>query len=124
MIRISAVALVLSAGASSASFADEFPEGATPMQPAQVTQTFAGKVFTVKLKDGTGWRFDFRTGGNFYFKHSKGPTDTGEWRVEDSKLCTKGRKFIDPSCNEVRFKDDHLLFKRDNGDVVEFVEER
>lgn len=94
------------------------------LQPAQVTQQFAGKVFNVKLKDGSGWRFDFRPNGSFYFNHSAGASDSGDWKVEQSSLCTKGRKLIDASCNEVRIKDERILFKRDNGDIVEFVEKR
>lgn len=102
--------------------ADEFPDGASPLTPDQVTETFSGKSFNVKVKDGTSWHFDFKTGGDFNFLWSKGARDTGVWKVEDSKLCTRGAKYIDPSCNEVRKVDGKILFKRDNGDIVEFVE--
>jgi hypothetical protein len=124
MIYRHAVLAALLAGACAPAFAEDFPDGTAALQPAQVTEQFSGKVFNVKLRDGTGWRFDFRPNGSFYFNHSSGASDSGEWKVEQSSLCTKGRKLIDASCNEVRFKEDQVFLKRDNGDVVEFVQKR
>ena len=104
--------------------ADEFPDGASPLQSTELSQRLAGKVFTVQLKNGSGWRFEYKPNGYFFFNHSSGRTDSGDWKAEESKLCMKGRTLIDASCNEMRLQDGALLLKRDNGDVVQFVEKQ
>jgi hypothetical protein len=120
--RLAIVALVAFSGIQPAS-AEEFPDGATVLPTAEITQRFAGKIFTVKVRDNATWRIEYHANGYFFFNHSNGFSDTGEWNIQNGKLCSKGRK-INASCNEVRLKDDILLLKRDNGDVVQFVEKK
>ena len=119
-----AIALALALALPLCALAEEFPEGAAPVDPAQLAQHLGGKTFTVKLKDGNSWRVEYKSNGYFFFNHSLGASDTGQWRGEESKLCTKGLRLISASCNEVRMKDGALVLKRDNGDVIQFVEKQ
>lgn len=122
LVKVLAAFLAM-ACVSFASRAEEFPDGVAILTAQEVTSRVSGKVFTVKLKDGASWRIDYKANGYYFFNHSRGGTDTGEWKTEDGKLCHNGRK-AGPSCNEVRLKDDGLLLKRDNGDVVHYVENK
>lgn len=109
---------------SSAAFAQDsapaFPDDASAPSSADLQQRLAGKVFAVKLASGGSWRLEYKSNGYFFINTSAGFSDTGEWRVEDGKLCSKGRKIF-ASCNEVRVKGDGLFLKRDSGEVVQFV---
>lgn len=106
-----------------ASGAEEFPDGATSLSSPEVTSRLAGKVFAVKLKDGASWRVEYKANGYYFFNHSNGFADSGEWKTSDGKLCHNGRKG-GASCNEVRLRDELMLLKRDNGDVVQYTENK
>jgi len=83
-------------------------------------ESFSGKTYTVKLANGTSWKWDFRSNGYFYFSTSDCFSDTGKWSIKETKVCTEGRK-INASCNEVRQNGAGLNYKRDNGDVIPMV---
>lgn len=99
--------------------AQSFPDGAASISANELQQKLAGKRFTMNLADGTIWRVEYKTTGAFLF-NSGNFSDTGDWNVEEGRLCSKGRK-IGASCNDVRAKDGTLYLKRDNGEIVQFV---
>lgn len=95
----------------------EFPVDSVQLTEPAMQEAFAGKIYAVKLSNGTSWKWDFRSNGYFYFNTSDGFSDNGKWSVKETKLCTEGRR-INASCNEIRKLGDVLNYKRDNGDVV------
>jgi hypothetical protein len=99
-----------------------FPDGASAATAAELQQRLADKTFNVKLGDGTSWHVEYKSGGAFALTTSSGFSDNGQWTAEDGKICAKGRK-IGSSCNEARMKDSAIFLKRDNGEVVQFVEQ-
>jgi len=101
----------------SAARADEFPDGAADISAADIAQRVSGKVLNVKLKDGSTWRIEYKSNGYYFFNASSGFADSGQWKVEDGKLCHNGRK-RGPSCNTVKLHDGAMLLKRDNSDVL------
>lgn len=117
--------LIASVACCSAAFAQPseapaFPDGAAPPNAAELRERLAGKLIKVQLADGSSWRLEYKANGYFFVNTSRGFSDTGEWRTEDGKLCSKGRK-INPSCNDVRVVGDALYLKRDSGEIVQFV---
>jgi len=94
----------------------EFPGDAAPLTVALLKEAFAGKEYAVKPMAGNGWSWQFKADGTFYL-FSGSFSDVGKWTVEESKLCTEGRK-IATSCNEIRQAGSMLYMKRDNGEVV------
>ncbi|MEJ5999263.1 hypothetical protein [Paucibacter soli] len=114
---------VLFCGACLAGFdasAQEFPEQAQAPSAAELQRHMAGKTFEVKLADGGSWRVQYKANGYFYLNTSQGMNDSGDWRAEDGRLCSKGMK-IGSSCNEVRMAGEVLLLKRDSGEIVQFL---
>jgi hypothetical protein len=99
-----------------------FPDGASTATAAELQQHLADKAFNIKLGDGTSWHVEYKSGGAFALTTSSGFSDNGQWTTEDGKICGKGRK-IGSSCNEARIKDSAIFLKRDNGEVVQFVEQ-
>jgi hypothetical protein len=99
-----------------------FPDGASAATAAELQQRLADKTFNVKLGDGTSWHVEYKSSGSFVLTTSSGFSDNGQWTIEEGKICGKGRK-IGSSCNEARLKDGAIFLKRDNGDVVQFVEQ-
>ncbi|WP_296650777.1 hypothetical protein [Paraburkholderia sp.] len=98
-----------------------FPDGATTPAAGDVQQHISGKTFDIKLADSSTWHVQYDNSGGYDFKSSKGFADHGDWKAEDGKICSKGSK-MPYSCNEVRIKGDDLYLKRDNGEIVQFVE--
>ena len=97
-----------------------FPEGAVAPASAELHDRLAGKVFDVKLSDGASWRLEYKANGYFFINTSRGFSDSGEWKAEDGRLCSKGRK-IAGNCSEIRVKDGGIYMQRDSGEVVRFV---
>jgi hypothetical protein len=121
MKKLSVYALVAAlACLSSTVSAQDFPEPNSAPSAADLKSLVSGQVFTVAVTDGTTWRWQFNGNGYYYINISNGFSDTGEWRVEDGKLCTKGKR-IPASCNDVRLSGEKLLLKRDNGEIVHLV---
>jgi hypothetical protein len=107
-------------GASVASHAQGFPDGASSLPATELAQRFSGKTFNVKLADGGTWHVEYKADGSFSLAMNNGFKDTGDWRTEDGKICSKGRK-IGSSCNDVRINSDNIFLKRDSGEIVQFV---
>ena len=99
--------------------AQEFPEGSATLSPESVSSAVSGKVFSVKPAQGSTWRWQFKTDGNFFINIGSF-SDSGKWTAKDSSLCTEGRQ-IKYSCNEVRTVGPDFLLKRDNGEIVKLV---
>lgn len=99
-----------------------FPSDAVAASASEIQQRFAGKTFDVKLADGGSWHVEYKGDGSFRLKMNNGFSDTGDWKTEDGKICSKGRK-IGSSCNEIRTQGDTIFLKRDSGEIVQFVAE-
>lgn len=112
-----AAALLLTAFSA---VAQAFPEGSLPPTAAELTQRLSGKVISVKLANGGSWRLEYKANGYMFLNAGNGASDSGEWTVEDGKLCSKLRRF-GGSCNEMRALGDALYMKRDSGEIVQFV---
>lgn len=98
-----------------------FPEGSTAPTASEIQQRLAGKAFDINLADGTMWHVRYGNSGDYDFKSSKGFSDHGDWKADDGKVCSKGSK-IPYSCNDVRIKGDDIFLRRDNGEIIQFVE--
>jgi hypothetical protein len=98
-----------------------FPDGSSTPSASDIQQRLSGKAFDIKLADGSMWHVQYGNSGDYDFKSSKGFSDHGEWKAEDGKICSKGSK-IPYSCSDVRVKGDDLYLKRDNGEIIQFVE--
>lgn len=101
--------------------AQDFPVGAAAPAAPDLQQRLAGRVYDVKLANGSGWRLEYQANGYVFLNTSQGYSDSGKWRVEDGKLCHELRK-SNPSCSEVRaLSPASFLLRRDSGEIVEFV---
>ena len=94
-----------------------FPDGAAPVTTEVLRERVAGKVFRATLQDGSSWRLEYKSNGYAFVDLSNGFRDTGNWRVEDGKLCADWHR-APGGCNEVRADGDGLYLKRMNGEVV------
>lgn len=96
----------------------EFPEGAQPLAADALRERIAGKVFDVKLADGTGWRIEYRGNGYYFVDTTTGFRDDGRWRIDGPRLCHEARKGAS-GCSEVRDKDGRIHIKRaTTGEVI------
>ena len=95
----------------------QFPAEATVFTAQELQSLLEGKVYTVELTNGDGWRFEFKTGGAYSFKTNRSAASNRKWSAEDGKLCTESAKLAS-SCNEVRKMGDVILLKRDSGEIV------
>lgn len=95
----------------------EFPAEAQALSDQQLKERLSGHSFKASLKDGTGWRLQFK-GGYIFVDISSGARDTGTWNIKDGKLCTEYQKF--PSgCSEVRSLVKDVYLKRgSSGEIV------
>lgn len=98
----------------------EFPIDAVATSADDLRGRISGKVFKVKLADGTTWRLEYKANGYAFVDTSRGFRDTGKWRVEDSKLCSDWQK-APSGCSETRIKGEAIYLKRiSNGEVIVF----
>lgn len=115
------MALLLCASLATAqAMTTTFPEGSTELTPEALHAALAGKSFRVQPEKGGEWRLQYKDSGYFFINVGSHYSDSGQWSVKDSSLCSEGQK-IAASCNPMRLKDGKLYLKRDNGEVVEFV---
>ncbi|WP_157991504.1 hypothetical protein [Caldimonas tepidiphila] len=119
-LLLAALAVACTAAAAQTSAPAGFPEDSAPPAAAELRERLGGKVFNVKLADGASWRLEYKSNGYFFINTSRGFNDSGEWKVEDGRLCNKGRR-IGETCHDVRVKGSELYMKRDNGEIVQFV---
>jgi hypothetical protein len=120
-VLVMAGAAVLPLRAAAQSPGPSFPDDAVAPTAAELQQRLAGKGFTVKRPAGVGWNVAYKADGHFSMTGERGFTADGDWNAQDGKLCTNSPKLGGASCNEVRVKGGALYFKRDSGEVVEFV---
>jgi hypothetical protein len=95
----------------------EFPADAAALSAEALKRKITGKVFDVRLHDGTRWRLDYRGSGYLFVNVSGGGSISGPWRAEESRICAQMRGSPE-SCNEVREQGPRIYLKRDNGDVI------
>lgn len=107
------------AQASAPAAAPDFPPDGKPLSADALRVRLGDKVFHVALADGSSWRLQYRSSGQFFVNTSSGFADTGKWWVEDSKLCSE-RSRTKPSCNEVRLVGDLIYLRRDSGEIIKF----
>lgn len=106
--------------ASAPALAQDFPEGATTISAADLTQRLADKVFSVSLKNGTSWRLQFNGNGYFYNDVSTGLRANGTWSTEDSRICTQVRG-SNRNCNDVKLHDGFIYHRRNDGEIIKYV---
>ncbi len=120
-LRFATLALTMSAGAvlaQSPAVPLEFPAEAKPLAADDLRQRVSGKVFRVKTAAGAAWRLQYQAAGSFYINVGSF-SDSGKWRIEDSKLCSEPQK-SPAACNEMRLAGDALYLKRDSGEIIKF----
>jgi hypothetical protein len=105
------------AQASAPAAAPDFPPDAKPLSADALRERLAGKVFHVALANGASWRLQYQSSGFFYINVSTGYSDSGKWRVEDSKLCAEPQK-TRAACNDARLVADLIYLKRDSGEII------
>ena len=113
------IALVLLAFCSIASNAQDFPEGTITPTAADLAEKLTNKAFSVKLKDGTTWRLEYKANGYIFVDTSGGYRGNGTWKVEDGKICSHMRD-RDPNCTDVRLQNGSLLLKRPTGEIIQY----
>ena len=112
--------LVLSLAASAQpTSAPPFPTTSTVATAQELNTHLAGRTFNATYADGTRVQTKFGADGNLQAS-APGFTDTGNWRVEEGKLCGSLRK-VGPFCNDARFDAGVLYLRRMNGEVVRYL---
>lgn len=119
-MKLARLLLPLCALPAMAQLPTEFPSGATPITAELFAEQAAGKSFRGVRADGVDVRMDFAKDGG-YTAYSRGRSVRGTWRIAGDKLCTD--MVVETStCNDVRFQDNALLYKRVlNNEVVRLV---
>lgn len=120
-MRLTALFLALSSCIAFAQPAmpTNFPEGAIAPAPGELQTRLSGNVFKVKPFSGPDWRLEYKGNGYFFLNTGSGFSDSGQWKIEEGKLCNKGQKVA--GCNEIRATAEHLYLKRDSGEVVTLI---
>lgn len=115
--KVIGICLVLT---QTASFAQDFPADASAPGSEEIKKYMESGVLGAALADGTTWRLEYKSSGHFFINTSRGLNTDGRWQAEEGKLCgtLRGR---DRTCNEVRMHKGALLYKRDNGEIVQFT---
>lgn len=114
------VSIALGLLAATPVFAQDFPAGATLPSAAEIQKLLTASTLSAKLADGTVWRLEYKSNGYFFLNTNKGFNAKGDWKAEDGRLCgqLQGRP---PACNDVRLHLGLLHYKRDTGEIVQFV---
>lgn len=91
---------------ASAAFAQDqpmidFPADVTTPNEQALREYFAGKTLVGKFASGGTVTTQFATDGKLKSSNSTGGIDSGEWKVEDGKLCGTLRK-AGAFCNDAR----------------------
>jgi hypothetical protein len=99
-----------------------FPPSSVPATAQELNAYLSGKAFRATYADGTKVQSKYGADGSLAAS-APGFYDTGQWRVEDGKLCGSLRK-LGPFCNEARFEGGALLLRRMNGEIVRYEPEK
>jgi hypothetical protein len=104
--------------AQTAAVPSEFPAEASTRSADELRSLFAGKVLRARLADGSTWRLEYKANGYAFVDTGTGFRDTGQWRVEDGRICVEWRK-APGGCNEARSAGSTVYIKRtQSGEVV------
>jgi hypothetical protein len=96
----------------------EFPPGAAALPANQLKGRLNDRVYGAKMADGRSYRFEWKSSGYFFLNVDNGFSDSGKWRIEDSRVCSEMQK-LGTLCQEMRTVGDALYLKRaTNGEVV------
>lgn len=99
--------------------AQTFGEGMTTPTAEEIHKLLAGNAFTVDRPDGNHWRLEFKANGYYFINTHSGFADSGQWKVENGKLCSQPQKSA-AGCSEARLNNGLLVFKRANGEIVTY----
>ena len=102
--------------------ANAFPPSSVPATAQELSAYLSGNAFHATYADGTKVQTKYGADGSLAAS-APGFYDTGQWRVEDGKLCGALRK-IGPFCNEARLNAGALFLRRMNGEVVRYEPEK
>jgi hypothetical protein len=111
------LATLMAASAGLTVHAQTFGEGMTTPSAQELKTLLAGNDFIVDRPDGNHWRLQFKSNGYFFINTNSGYADSGEWKVEDGKICSQPKKGA-PACNEIRMDKGALTLKRTNGEII------
>ncbi len=115
--KAAAMSILLLAGAA----AQASPDGVSTLTAAEIQKHVAGKVFDVKIADGTSWRLEYKDNGYFWVNTSSGFSDSGTWQAQEGQICSERKRGNGRDCNDVRIKDGLLHMKRLSGEIIVFV---
>jgi hypothetical protein len=71
---------------------------------AELTSTISSKKISATHVRGGTVLLQFREDGTLYGNHSSGGSDSGKWRIEESKLCMTWRRWDYEGCGLVQKK--------------------
>ena len=100
--------------------AEDFHPESTSPTAAEIQKLLTASTLSAKLADGTSWRLEYKSNGYFFINTNKGFNGKGEWKAEDGRLCgqLQGRP---AACNDIRLHLGTLHYKRDTGEILQFV---
>jgi len=119
MTKRTLVALVVGV-AFTAHAQQQFPDGATTPNAAEIEKYVKDKVFNVKTASGNTWHMEYKGDGSLLVDPSIGRRYNGTWSFADGKLCDQPRG-QPKSCNDVRIYQDLLYLKRESGEIIQFT---
>jgi len=99
-----------------------FPASAVPATAQALSTHLSGRTFRAVYADGTRVQSKFGADGSLAAT-APGFYDTGNWRVEEGKLCGALRK-VGEFCNEACFDAGVLYLRRMNGEVIRYESEQ
>lgn len=89
----------------------DFPADAQPLSASELDARLRGRVYSTTLPNGAGWRADYKTSGYVFVNTTSGGSDTGQWRIEEGKVCVEYRGRFRSGCTEMRASPDGLYAK-------------
>jgi hypothetical protein len=99
--------------------AQAFGEGMTTPSAEEIHKLLSGNAFTAERPDGNHWKMEFKANGYYFLNTNSGYSDSGEWKVENGKLCAVPKK-TPAACSEARLSNGLLVLKRTNGEIVTY----
>jgi hypothetical protein len=112
-------ALLIAATGFSNLHAQSFGEGMTTPSVEEMHKLLSGNAFTVDRPDGNHWKIEFKANGYYFMNTNSGYSDSGEWKVENGKLCAQPKK-TPAGCSEAKLNNGLLVLKRPNGEIVTY----
>jgi len=97
----------------------DFPADSTTPNAENLRDHLSGKTFAAKFASGATVTTQFSADGKLKATISTGGVDTGDWKVENGKLCGTLRK-AGQFCNDARLSGGVLWLRRMNGEVIRY----